>query len=86
MGLLRFLIISIAVLYIIRTLARIFLPMLFQNFVKKAQQQYGQANTSNTNFNKKPEGSIKVEYMPPKPKSSVPDSEGEFVDYEELKH
>lgn len=85
MGLLRFLIISIAVLYIIRTLAKIFLPMLFQNMMKKAQQQGGAAQNQNQRYSNRPEGAIKVEYMPPTPKSAVPDSEGEFVEYEELK-
>lgn len=84
MGLLRFLIISIAILYIIRTLARIFLPMLFQGMMKKAQQQ-GSAENRNPPYNNRKEGAIKVEYMPPAPKSAVPDSEGEFVEYEELK-
>ena len=40
--LLSFIITAILVLYIIRSLIRIFLPMLFQNVVNKAQQ----ANTA----------------------------------------
>jgi hypothetical protein len=85
MGLLRFLIISIAVLYIIRFLSRLLLPLLFQKVVKKAQQQYNHTASSTQNYNQRPEGSIKVEYIPPRPKTSVPDTEGEFVEYEELK-
>jgi hypothetical protein len=54
--------------------------MLFQSFVNKAQQQNQQQYQSK----KQPEGKIKVDYMP-KTKSSVPDSEGDFVDYEEIK-
>lgn len=84
MGLLRFLIISIAIWYIIRTLVRIFLPMLFQGMMKKAQQQGAPQNRSQQ-YNNRQEGAIKVEYMPPTAKSAVPDSEGEFVEYEELK-
>ncbi|WDF55092.1 DUF4834 family protein [Mucilaginibacter sp. KACC 22063] len=84
MLLIRFLIISICVLYIVRSLVRIFLPMLFQGMVNKAQQQYN--NQQQQQYRQqKPTGSIKVEYMPPAKKSSVPDSEGEFVDYEEVK-
>ena len=76
---LRFLLISILVLYIIRSVIRLVLPMLFQNFVNKAQQQNQQQYRQNT-----PEGKVKVDYIP-KTKSSVPDSEGDFIDYEEIK-
>jgi len=81
MILLRFLFIAILILYIIRMAARLLLPMLFQSVVNKAQQnaqqqQYGQ---------KKPEGKVSVDYIPEKKKSSIPDSEGDFIDYEELK-
>jgi hypothetical protein len=80
MLLIRFLLISILVLYIIRSLVRLLLPMLFQSLVNKAQQQ----NQQQYHKSSQPEGKIKVDYMP-KTKSSVPDSEGEFVDYEEIK-
>ncbi|RCH54614.1 DUF4834 domain-containing protein [Mucilaginibacter hurinus] len=80
MALLKFLFIAIAILYIIRMLARLLLPVLFQNMVKKAQQQqnagYQQAKRS--------EGSIRVDYAP-KTKPQVPDTEGDFVEYEEIK-
>ena len=82
--LLSFLITAILILYIIRSLARIFLPMLFQNVVNKAQQNYQQNQQQNYNTNTQP-GKIKVEYIPETKKGSVPDSEGEFVDYEEVK-
>ncbi|MEO6148785.1 MAG: DUF4834 domain-containing protein [Mucilaginibacter sp.] len=80
MILIRILLVSIAVLYIIRTLARIFLPMLFQSMIKKAQQQ------QNTNYQqtRKPEGAVRVDYTP-QYKSQVPDTEGDFVEYEEIK-
>jgi len=80
MILLRFLLISILVIYILRSLVRILLPMLFQNFVNKAQQQNQQQYRSQS----PPEGKIKVDYIP-KTKSQVPDSEGDFIDYEEIK-
>ena len=84
--LLSFLITAILVLYIIRALARILLPMFFQSVVNKAQQQQrpagGQQQNNNRNANP---GKIKVDYIPKSNKGSVPDSEGEFVDYEEVK-
>jgi hypothetical protein len=85
--LLSFLITAILVLYIIRALARILLPMFFQSVVNKAQQQQqrpagGQQQNYNRNANP---GKIKVDYIPKSNKGTVPDSEGEFVDYEEVK-
>ncbi|HEY8781972.1 MAG TPA: DUF4834 domain-containing protein [Mucilaginibacter sp.] len=81
MEFLDFLFMAILVLYIIRSLARIVLPMLFQKVVNKAQQQQNyQQNYSNTKSDK-----IKVDYIPKTNKGTVPDSEGEFVDYEEIK-
>jgi hypothetical protein len=80
--LLSFLLTAILVLYIIRAVARILLPMFFQSVVDKAQQQQNQQR----NYNSAPNpGKIKVDYIPKQNKGSVPDSEGEFVDYEEIK-
>lgn len=84
MLLIRFLIISICILYILRSLVRIFLPMLFQGLVNKAQQQQNAQQRQYTQ-QKKPTGAIKVDYMPPAQKGTIPDSEGDFVDYEEVK-
>jgi len=77
--LLDFLVIIIAVLYLIRVVVRMLLPMLFQKVMNKAQQH--QQNYTST---KKPEG-VKVDYIPQTPKSKIPDSEGDFIDYEEIK-
>jgi flagellar basal body-associated protein FliL len=86
MGLIRFLIIAISVIYIIRTLARIFLPYLFKRAVHKMAQQQ-QANQQHNQGNKsKPEGTISVDFVPPNtPKKPKLDQAGDFVDYEELK-
>jgi len=83
MGLIRFLIISICSLYIIRSLARILLPMFFQSVINKAQEQ--QRSQQNYQQYKKPDERVKVDYVPEGKKSAVPDTEGEFVDYEEIK-
>ena len=80
--LLDFLLMVILAIYVIRTLARIFLPMLFQSVVNKAQQQQSQQHNYN---NHQPTGKISVEYKPETKKGSIPDSEGEFIDYEEVK-
>jgi len=83
MILIRFLIIAICTLYIIRSLMRILLPMLFQGMVNKAQQQqqYQQQYRSQSN----PDPRVKVDYIPDNKKQAVPDSEGDFIDYEEIK-
>jgi len=84
--LLSFLITAILVLYIIRAVARIVMPMLFQNVINKAQQQQqNQYQQQNTRSQSRPEAKIKVDYIPQGKKGAVPDSEGEFVDYEEIK-
>ena len=87
---LSFLVTAILILYIIKVLARILMPMFFQSVVNKAQQQqqnYQQNRQQNYNSksNTQP-GKIKVEYIPEtKKKGTIPDSEGEFVNYEEVK-
>jgi len=79
---LDFIFIAIFVIYIIRSLIRIVLPMLFQNVVNKAQQGQQQQNYRSQ---EKPTGRVKVDYIPKGKKNTVPDTEGEFVDYEEIK-
>lgn len=81
MGLIRFLIITICALYIIRSLVRLFLPMLFNSVINKAQEQ---ARQQHNHQQPKTDGRVRVDYKP-EVKSAVPDSEGEFVDYEEIK-
>ena len=82
--LLRFLFITIAILYILRAIVRFLLPMLFQNLVNKAQQQQ-QPQQQNYKRNEQPTGRVKVDFVPENKKGKFPDNEGEFVDYEEVK-
>lgn len=82
MLLIRFLLISICVLYIIRSLVRYLLPFLFESVVNKAQQQAQQQLRQSS---RRPDGAIRVDYIPQGKRGTVPDSEGEFVDYEEVK-
>jgi hypothetical protein len=81
--LVRFLFIAIATLYIVRAIIRFLLPMLFQSVVNKAQQQQNQQQNYKTR--EQPTGKVKVDYVPDNKKGKFPDSEGEFVDYEEVK-
>lgn len=85
MFVIEFLIISALVYYGIRMLMRLLLPMLFQGIVNKAQQQYSQHNRQYRQQRRSAEGSVRVDKAPPKAKSSIPDSEGDYIDYEEIK-
>ena len=79
---LEFIVYATIILYIIRSVIRLVLPMIFQKVVNKAQQGQQQSyhrSTTNTT------GGVKVDYVPQSKKNTVPDSEGEFVDYEEIK-
>ncbi|WP_026904595.1 DUF4834 family protein [Pedobacter glucosidilyticus] len=88
-GLLKFIIITICVLYILRVLARIFLPFLFKKAIhkmqEKMQQQQGGAYQYQQQNHTKPEGKITVDYIPPQKKEPKLDNAGDFVDYEEVK-
>jgi len=80
---LRFLLVSILILYAVRALLRYLLPMLFQSLVNKAQQGQQSYNRPNQ---QKPTGKINIDYIPEEAtKSKVPDTEGDFVEYEEIK-
>lgn len=83
MALVKFIFITILVLWLIRMLIRLILPMLFNNLASKMQSQAtGQQQQQKR---QKPEGSISIDYMPPKPDQSKTDKLGDFVDYEEIK-
>ena len=84
--LLEFLLTVIFILWVIKALVRFLLPMLFQNVVNKAQEQYQNQNQQrNYNSQSKPDEKVKVDYIPENSKPILPDSEGEFIDYEEIK-
>jgi len=63
---------------------RIVMPMLVQRVMNKAQQFQQNSQQNYTQNNKRAEG-VKVDYIPQAPKSKIPDSEGDFIDYEEIK-
>jgi fatty-acid desaturase len=81
MEFIEFLVTAAFVLYFIRLLIRLLLPMLFQRVVNKAQQQAGQQQYYQS---RKTDNKVHVDYAP-KTKSAIPDSEGDFIDYEEIK-
>ena len=80
MALLRFIFIAITVLWLIRLAARILIPMFLHKIVNKAQQQSNQKYQ-----HPKPDGQIRVDYVPPREKGEKIEKLGDFVDYEEVK-
>ena len=58
--------------------------MILKSLFGKMQQQATGGATQQEN-RRRPEGSISIDYMPPKPKSGNADKLGDFVDYEEVK-
>ncbi|MGB4774627.1 MAG: DUF4834 family protein [Daejeonella sp.] len=84
MGLLKFLFITICVLWLLKMIARLLLPVLFQKMVSKVQnqanQKYQQQNQNNST------DGIRVDYIPPRHKNQKNDKTGDFIDYEEVKH
>ncbi len=82
MALLKILFITICVLWLLRMVARLLLPMFFHKMMAKAQNQANQRYQQR--HNQAPDGRIRVDYMPPKEKNPRDDA-GDFVDYEEVK-
>jgi len=83
MGIIKFLIIAIIVLWVIRLLMRIIFPMVVKNAFSKMQQQ---ATGQQQQRPVRPEGTISIDHMPKKEKrKGNADNLGDFVDYEEVK-
>lgn len=82
MVLLKILFITICVLWLLKMVAKLLLPMFFHKMMAKAQNQANQRHQQRNNHT--PDGRIKVDYMPPREKSRGDDA-GDFVDYEEVK-
>ena len=82
MEFIEFIIVAALVLYGVRILLRVFSRMLLNGLVNKAQQYSRQNYQQSTN--RPADGRVKVDYAP-KTKSQIPDSEGDFIDYEEIK-
>ena len=84
MVLIKFILITIIILWIIRILIRLIVPMVLKNMFSNVQQQA--ANSQNgQQYDRKPEGSISIDYMPKQDKKGNADKLGDFVDYEEVK-
>lgn len=83
-GVIKFLIIAIIVLWVIRLLVRMIFPAVIRNAFNNMQNQAaGQQQQQRPH---RPEGTISIDYMPKKEKKKGnADNLGDFVDYEEVK-
>lgn len=81
MGLIKFIFITIIVLWVIRGLLRLIFPVILKSVFSNIQNQA----TQNQSRSNKPEGVISIDYMPKKQKKGNADKLGDFVDYEEVK-
>lgn len=85
MGIIKFLFITILILWLIRLILRVIFPMVLKSVFGKMQQQAQQGRPEQQS-SQKPEGSISIDYVPPmQPRKGNADKLGDFVDYEEVK-
>jgi hypothetical protein len=84
MGIVKFLFVTILILWIIRVLLRLVFPLVLKSVFGKMQQQQSGQNGQQQKSSK-PEGSISIDYVPPQPKHGSTDKLGDFVEYEEVK-
>ena len=85
MPIIEFFLTVLCIYYVGRAVLRVLLPFLFRGLVNKAQQQGNVHYYQYTSNNKsKAQSKVNVDYAPKK-QSAIPDSEGDFIDYEEIK-
>lgn len=86
MGLIKFIFITIMVLWLIRLLLRLIFPLVLKNMFSKMQQSAADPGQQRQQQRRRaPEGSITIDYVPPQPKQGNADKLGDFVEYEEVK-
>ena len=82
-GFARTVLILIGIYFIFKIVARFLLPILLKKMVERAA--HNMANQQNFSKERmKKEGEINVDYVPKKGKK-IDDSDGEYVDYVEIK-
>ncbi len=91
MGLLKFLFIAIAILWMVRLVVRLLLPWAMRKMAQKmmgnaqGQQPYGSAG-DRARQQRQPDGKVRIDYMPPQQKGKQgAKTAGEFVEFEEIK-
>ena len=72
-------------MWVIRMLLRLVFPLVLKSIFGKMQQQAGNSGQQQQREQRKPEGAISIDYVPPQPKHGNADKLGDFVEYEEVK-
>jgi len=72
-------------MWVIRMLLRLVFPLVLKSIFGKMQQQAGNGGQQQQREQRKPEGAISIDYVPPQPKHGNADKLGDFVEYEEVK-
>jgi len=92
-ALLKFLLITICVMWLLRVIAKLLLPFLFKKMVSKAQEKFKTSYNQQTfggqqQYRSEPRnnGKISIDFIPPKDKEArAADKAGDFIDFEEVK-
>lgn len=91
MGLLKFLLVAIAILWLVRMIVRLVFPFAMRKMAEKvmsnAQQQYQNGNPYQQQANRRtrPDGKVHIDYVPPQQAKKGAKNAGEFVEFEEIK-
>jgi len=81
-GLVKLILILLLIYFGVKTLMRLFAPLIFRFVTRKAQQGFdGKFNNQNYNT-KQNEGEVTIDKMPKQNKSN--NNVGDYVDYEEI--
>lgn len=89
-GLLKFLLIAILILWLVRMVARVVFPWVFRKLANKmteeARKQNSRATESQRTSTPADDGEIRIDYVPPQSKKQKGVGKaGDFVDFEEIK-
>lgn len=95
--LLKFLLIAIAILWLLRALVRFLFPWALRKAAERMMKGQGQPPFDASDFQggrqshqrkrnpHKSDGKVRIDYVPPKEERTGPQKAGEFVDFEEVK-
>ncbi|MDR2037238.1 MAG: DUF4834 family protein [Bacteroidales bacterium] len=82
--LLKTVLIILLIYFLIKAVARMLFPFLFNGYIKKNTHQRMQQEEMSRNKAKKKEGEVSINYKPKSEKNFGKD-EGDYIDFEEIK-
>ena len=84
MPFLKYLLVIVCIYYIIKTILRFILRSFIGNVEQQSRRQYEQQKKTYRKEAEKPVGKVSVDYIPEE-KKTFSSSEGDYVDFEEVK-